>query len=527
MKNKQQPQREWEGLIDLMIDGEPTREEVTRLEELLRTSPEARRDYQITMQLVASLESAAFTAESAEMVPGLPSPIAAQPEQRGKVRNLGWLVKPMPAALVACFAGVIGFFLGQLYLSGKPAPPDTPGLLAAEIGRLDQVQWEDKEWAGGEPLQAGDKIEISGGRAELVFAGGVHGVLSGPGRLTVTSKTSCQLFHGTFHVTSPPGSRFFLVGTPAGAVTGMRADYGVHCHADATEVHVFGGTASLDAAKTETLDSTQDTNIEIAAGKAMRFKGDDARPIAADKALFVTAGSLSIHSGTVALQDKFSNAVLNKKWWTTYLPEYATVDTTDEGIILRNRGYLITKKEFHPLADGGLRITGIWQFLNADSNAGNGGVDSFHVLTRCHPKEGEYYRQAAAGIDFHLHSRDFRPRIEAIGGEVKLTGARVEGALEIDVRKPFAFEVIDDGRLLSLTLWDPDNPANRCSATAEFVSGEATRHHVVFYNRERYAHNTPEHSSRLGDVKIFIGQGPAWLSSRHLAESKSDENSLK
>ena len=50
---------------------------------------------------------------------------------------------------------------------------------------------------------------------------------------------------------------------------------------------------------------------------------------------------------------------------------------------------------------------------------------------------------------------------------MKLTGARVEGALEIDPRSPFAFEVIDDGRLLCLTVWDPENPANRSSATAE------------------------------------------------------------
>lgn len=524
MKNEQSSGREWEELIDVVIDGEPTREEISRLEELLRRSPEARRDYQIAMQLVANLESAAFTAESAEMVPDLPSPIAARPEQRSRSQSLKWLIKPIPAALVTCLAGVSGFLLGQLYLSGKPAPPEIAGLPAAEIGRLDQVQWEKKERAGGQPLQTGDHVRILDGSAELVFAGGVHGVLSGPGSLTVTSKTSCQLFYGTFHVTSPPGSQFFLVGTPAGSVTGMQADYGVHVHADATEVHVFRGIASLDAAITETLDSTQDADIEIRAGKAIQSVKGDIRQVALDETRFVTANSLSIHSGTVALQDTFSSDVLNEQCWTSYLPEYGAVEVADEGIISRNRGYLITKKEFHPLEEGGLRITGIWQFLNADSNAGNGGVDSFHVLTRCDPKEGEYYRQAAAGIDFHLHSRDFRPRIEAIGGEVKLTGARVEGALEIDPRSPFAFEVIDDGRLLCLTVWDPENPANRSSATAEFISGEATRHHVVFYNRERYAHDTPEHLSRLSDVKILTGQGPAWLSHRSLADSTSDTN---
>lgn len=510
---------EWEALIDLMIDGEPTQDDVCRLEAFLRTSSTARRDYRSAMELVANLEADTLTSKGGEVVSGLPSPTATQSKRNGRIVKTKWRV-----AMAACLAGGVGFLLSHSYFNGKPPPIEPRGIAVAEMGRMDEVRWKNTGWTSGQAMVAGDQIRVISGRTEVVFGSGARGVLIGPGSLEVTSPTSCKVFGGKFQLTSPPGLRFFLVESSAGTVTGMDADFAIRQVLGTTEVHVFRGAASIDAIEPKTSDSTRSSVVELEAGRGLRFEGTRVDSIVADERQFVSAESLTLRSQIVALEDEFTGDQVDKELWTTYRPEFADVAVTAGVLALSNRGYLITKKEFHPVADGGLRITGIWRFVNADANAGNGGVDSFHVLTRCNPAEGEYYRQAAAGIDFHFHSRDFRPRIEAIGGEVKLTGARVEGELKLDLTGPIAFEVIDDGRLLSLTIWDPANPQNRSSATAELVSGEATKHHIVFYNRERYSPVSPQHRSHLDDVRIIIGQGPAWLSGQKFANQTPGRN---
>jgi hypothetical protein len=103
----------------------------------------------------------------------------------------------------------------------------------------------------GEEFEAGRKLVLKSGLAEVIFENGARSVLEGPATLEVRSRTSAILSRGKIAVTAEtPSARGFEVQTPGMRYTDLGTEFGVLVAQNGEqEVHVFRGTVQAEADK--------------------------------------------------------------------------------------------------------------------------------------------------------------------------------------------------------------------------------------------------------------------------------------
>ncbi len=180
------------------------------------------------------------------------------------------------------------------------------------------------------------------------------------------------------------------------------------------------------------------------------------------------------------ITDDFADGVLDTARWQTDLtiPQGGAA-VTEEGGHLRlvGRGHLVTRKEFDPVEEGGLYITGQWTFRSGD--------DFFQVLTRSDGLPAGEYGETQEGIEFYASQTDNSFNISVRGGSFSVDSQQRTGGVTLTQDRTFAFTIIDDGESqLSFRLSEVGNPGNTAFITANVNSSEATANYIVFHNRE-------------------------------------------
>jgi ferric-dicitrate binding protein FerR (iron transport regulator) len=218
-------------LCSAAVDGTLRDEERARLQELLRDSEEARREYVRAMHLSASLYQYA-------------SEMQSEPAETKVIRVDFWQRwwGPMAAAAIV----LIGLYLMRPATQPPVENAEPPMDLVARITGERDCKWTDAALSSGDELAAGQQIELKSGHAELTFDSGAQLVLEGPARLSVQSAWEAELQRGTLKANVPQEAIGFRVVNAAVEVVDLGTEFSIAAHEDgATEVFVLKGAVEV------------------------------------------------------------------------------------------------------------------------------------------------------------------------------------------------------------------------------------------------------------------------------------------
>lgn len=214
-------------LASALCDGEITRAQAARLEQLACATPEATRFFLDYLFLHGELcweparqstpEAAdGFQAESSVAVSALPASPASKPRRS---RWISWVA----TASAACL-----FLLGIALPFYRTKPAATSPTRVAEVVRSWNADWASgtSRWKAGDSIGAGDTIAVDAGLVELAFPGGTRVLLEGPARATVVASDRARLALGRLTLRNQ-GGRALTLETDMGSFRDLGTEFGV------------------------------------------------------------------------------------------------------------------------------------------------------------------------------------------------------------------------------------------------------------------------------------------------------------
>lgn len=202
-------------LCGALVDGTITEVQRARLTQLLRASEAARRYYVRAMGQSAALHSYAAEAH------------AEPPDRIPRGVVIPWIWR-LAGGLAA--AAVVA--LGLWAFKPRPASNDVgvsnrKGEFVARLTAAKELRWAHGGTGlmPGAHLRRGQRLEMSGGYAEITFDSGARVVLEGAGSLDVNSAWDATLRQGTLKATVPPEAIGFRVSNSAVDVVDLGTEF--------------------------------------------------------------------------------------------------------------------------------------------------------------------------------------------------------------------------------------------------------------------------------------------------------------
>src|SRR5579859_2186108 len=247
------PSPEFDDAVAGVCHGSATEAEMRALNELLRSSPEARDEYLLRIELHTRLASeselfsqVADVAASCRQ-PGikpatLPNILPLNPPVGARRRRLAQVL-----ALAACLMVIAGG-LWALWLKGTTARNGATSTAIAMLTRIVDVKWGQST----EPPPVGRALEpstlwLESGSAQVVFYSGARMVIEGPAELQLVSPMEAVCRHGRLLLEVPPPAHGFRLRTPQLNVVDLGTSFGISAAAGQSAVHVFKGKVALGA----------------------------------------------------------------------------------------------------------------------------------------------------------------------------------------------------------------------------------------------------------------------------------------
>ncbi|MHC1769248.1 MAG: LamG-like jellyroll fold domain-containing protein [Verrucomicrobiia bacterium] len=244
------PSAEFNDAVAAVCHGTATEAEMGALNELLRTSPAARDEYLLRIELHTRLASepdlfvqddAVASVGAARVEPDdrctvLSSEPSAPAAGRRHLPVLAW---------AACFllvaAGVWG--LGWKWFGTRKGATSTA---VAMLTRTVDARWDpstDRPRVGS-ALKPG-WLRLKSGLAQVVFYSGARLVIEGPSELQLVSAREAACPQGRLLVEVPEPARGFRIRTDRLDVVDLGTSFGIDAGSDRTEVHVFNGQVEV------------------------------------------------------------------------------------------------------------------------------------------------------------------------------------------------------------------------------------------------------------------------------------------
>jgi hypothetical protein len=252
-------------LIDALLDGDISEADFLRLEAELSTDPAARKAYFDRVSLSQAL------AEEAK---------SFQPEQAlaGTTHRRSWLQSRPLLAAALVLVGLLSWWMVSSFMHRDG--------IVAHFGALQECRWVDAKTMhvrGAEVLR-GQRLELSSGRAELVFGSGAVATLMGPCIFEVESANGGFLLLGQMKTMATTlESKGFTVRTRTARVVDLGTEFVTSASADGqsrvevssgeVDVHLAGVRAPQRLRKGEAL------SVEAGSAQVMaRIEGGDETP---------------------------------------------------------------------------------------------------------------------------------------------------------------------------------------------------------------------------------------------------------
>lgn len=247
------PSPEFDDAVAGVCHGSATEAEMRALNELLRSSPTARDEYLLRIELHTRLasESELFSqvrdAAASCRLPDITS--------ESRLSNLP-LNPPMPVrrrrpsqviALVACLL-LIAAGVWAVWFKGSAAKSGTTSTAVAMLTRTVDAKWSQS----AEPPRVGGALEpgtvrLESGLAQVIFYSGARMVVEGPAELQLVSPLEAFCHDGRLLLEVPPPAHGFRLRTPQLNVVDLGTSFGISATTGQSEVHVFKGKIELVA----------------------------------------------------------------------------------------------------------------------------------------------------------------------------------------------------------------------------------------------------------------------------------------
>ncbi len=225
-------------LCSLLVDAALSDAQHLRLEEMLRSSEEARRFYVRASALSASLFHYAGEMQSE------PSHVIPPPQWRR------WAAPLAAAAVLA-----LGLLIGRFFI-GEKVDDDVAETIAHLSGAKD-CQWVGAAPQTGDEFTRGQRLELKAGFAEITFDSGAQLVLEGPATLDLRSAWEAGLQRGTVKASVPTEAIGFRLANAEVEVVDLGTEFSMTADGGgATEVFVLKGAIEVqprNGAKTKTV----------------------------------------------------------------------------------------------------------------------------------------------------------------------------------------------------------------------------------------------------------------------------------
>lgn len=286
-------EREVRELLVAANSGEATDLQMERLDSLICSDPEAAKYCAKVLDQQAALAWQATRHQSPTsggQHPLSPGPHAARPSETVKRRNNSFRFASWPV-VAASIAFLVGVSLASVFWNrqalrdaahvahgGHPHKTEAAGGYEAQLVRSTNCRWDhdtaDARSVGAQ-LTSGESLDLLEGLAGIDMSwstgGSAEVSLEGPAAMMLSSEGMPTLRFGKLTATITTPQRPFILETSVGRV--VIADYGVigvSAFGDDAEIHVFGGSATLDPAW-----NTPDRHaqpVRIVAGEAVRIQ---------------------------------------------------------------------------------------------------------------------------------------------------------------------------------------------------------------------------------------------------------------
>jgi len=238
MKQHSMKQNELD-LLHRYLDGAITPDELESLEDLLRTSAEARS----TMRSLATID-----AKWQQLATG--EELSTSSDQAGASKRGRWAI-PLWLTLSAIAASLIVGAIGWFNASGD-TPDDTPTETKLGLARVIRIEGdgkagEDRTVVDGAELFAGEEVEMQQGLIELAFREtGVHVIATAPLRMKLSSTDRVALYQGQVKLVVPPQGVGFVVDTDERKFVDLGTSFVVTASPKGSEVLVLDGQISVN-----------------------------------------------------------------------------------------------------------------------------------------------------------------------------------------------------------------------------------------------------------------------------------------
>ncbi len=218
-------------LCDRLLEGELTAAEHARLEALVLTDADARREYVEYLHLHAALRQSASRLGDVPLAEVLRSMPAAGRVVRANFR--GWWKIAAALVLAALVWSAFAFRAAE-----RPI---------ARLVEVKAARWENSSLPTqpGSALQRG-RLHLAEGLAKIVFRSGAEVSLEGPAELELVDGNACFLHGGALVAHVPDQARGFQVGTAHAQLIDHGTDFGISADsAGRAQVQVLKGEVEL------------------------------------------------------------------------------------------------------------------------------------------------------------------------------------------------------------------------------------------------------------------------------------------
>ena len=219
-----------EEVISRYLDQQLNKEEVSKLEESLRSNPTLRKKFYRQVNVISALEEK-FSVK-------LPDEKIITLESNQSNHTL--------TALVACFVVGIGFLI-YFFLQ----KPETVAILVSN----ENAAWESSlPTTTGSPLVRG-MMKLKSGVATIRFSSGAEVTLEAPSEIELKTPMEGKLLSGNVVVNVPESAHGFILSTPSGYAVDHGTAFGVSVNKSGTfsNFKVLEGEISLHSPKGESL----------------------------------------------------------------------------------------------------------------------------------------------------------------------------------------------------------------------------------------------------------------------------------
>jgi len=229
MNMKENQEHKLDHFIDALRSDDLDHQDVSEMEELLKSDPELRRRYRARMRMESNLLSVCQSEQDVISPPAVSGP-ANHPSKRW------WYL--------AAGAGIAATLMFSVLMFSKNTA-STPSPAVARLETQSQTSWAGTLPLTGNAELGPGEIDLRTGVAEIRFASGVLLSLEAPARLKLIDPMRCRLLTGSVVVDVPDGAEGFTIDTPEGHVVDPGTSFVLSVNDETSEFGVISGKISV------------------------------------------------------------------------------------------------------------------------------------------------------------------------------------------------------------------------------------------------------------------------------------------